>query len=135
VTSDVDELMLATAVLWSSKSKARRTKVGAVIAKDGRIISIGYNGTPPGYDNCCEKDGVTIPEVVHSEANAILFCARNGIVTEGTTLYLTLSPCIECAKMIATAGIVRVVFKEKYRHQDGLELLEKLKIPFEQLLS
>ena len=176
----IDKIMLETAKLWSKMSKCKRSQVGAVIAKDERIISIGYNGLPSKFEpdscenestkifcNFCKKeitkfitlkneeifcpfckrklgklesvDGnlkkysgeftvikkcITNPQVIHAEANAILFCAKNGISTKGCTLYVTMSPCIECAKMIIQAGIKRVVFENQYRKDEGIKLLQ-----------
>ena len=121
--SMVDKLMMSSAQVWAEASYSERMKVGAVISKGGRIISTGYNGTPAGFDNRCETEGVTNPEVVHAEENAILFCAKNGMATEGATLYTTVSPCGVCAKMIVVSGIKRVVYKEEYRDTSALDFL------------
>ena len=122
-----DFTLMKTAQLWADMSYCKRSKVGAIIAKNGRVIATGYNGTPPGYDNCCEDcDGNTISEVLHAEENAIIFCAKYGLATEGCDLYSSLSPCPSCAKMIAAAGIKRVFYKVQYRDPYGLELLHKL---------
>ena len=100
--------------------------MGAIIVKDGMIISDGYNGTPSGFENVCEDtDGVTKPYVLHAEANAITKVARSNNSSDGATLYVTASPCMECAKLIIQAGIRRVVFNELYRICDGIELLER----------
>lgn len=124
-----DYALIKTAQIWADLSRCARSKVGAVIAKNGRIIATGYNGTPPGYDNKCEDcDGNTRPEVLHAEENAIVFCARHGLATEGCDLYTSLSPCPGCAKMIAAAGIKRVFYKTQYRDPMGVELLEKLNV-------
>mgnify|MGYP002624840604 FL=1 len=124
-----DYALIKTAQIWADLSRCARSKVGAVIAKNGRIIATGYNGTPPGYDNKCEDcDGNTRPEVLHAEENAIVFCARHGLATEGCDLYTSLSPCPGCAKMIAAAGINRVFYKTQYRDYVGIELLEKLNV-------
>ena len=124
-----DYALIKTAEIWADLSRCLRSKVGAVIAKNGRIIATGYNGTPPGYDNKCEDcDGNTRPEVLHAEENAIVFCARHGLSTEGCDLYTSLSPCPGCAKMIAAAGIKRVFYKRQYRDLMGIELLEKLNV-------
>lgn len=124
-----DYALIKTAQIWADLSRCARSKVGAVIAKNGRIIATGYNGTPPGYDNKCEDcDGNTRPEVLHAEENAIVFCARHGLSTEGCDLYTSLSPCPGCAKMIAAAGIKRVFYKTQYRDPMGIELLEKLNV-------
>lgn len=129
--------MLAAGV-YSNLSHAKRLKVGAVITKDDRIISIGYNGTPRGFDNECETkldDSliVTKPEVIHAEANAILFAAKTGIPTEGTTLFITHSPCFECAKMIIQSGIVAVYYREIYRDASPLKLLTEANVKYYQL--
>lgn len=108
----------------SSSSTADRRKVGAVISSpDGRIISSGYNGTPSGMSNICELEGITKPEVIHAEANAILAAAKHGIPLKGSKLFVTLSPCIECAKMIIQSGVTQVVYKEEYRDMAGVALL------------
>jgi dCMP deaminase len=124
-----DYALMETAVIWSELSRCKRSCVGAVIAKDGRIIATGYNGTPPGQDNCCEDcEGNTKQEVLHAEENAIVFCARHGLSTLGCELYTSLSPCPNCARMIAAAGIKRVFYKSQYRDASGIELLEKLDV-------
>lgn len=120
---DKKEALMATAQIWADCSKANRTKVGCVIAKDGRILATGYNGTLPGNSNICEINDVTKEEVVHAEQNAILFCAKNGISTNDCEIYVTTSPCATCAKMIIMSGIKRVFYKEKYRCREGLDLL------------
>ncbi len=112
--------------IWSENSYCERRKVGALIVKDKMIISDGFNGTPSGFPNVCEsEDGVTLPYVLHAEANAITKVARSNNSSEGGTLYVSTSPCMECSKLIIQAGIKRVVFSELYRITDGLELLEK----------
>lgn len=124
-----DYALIKTAEIWADLSRCERSKVGAVIARNGRIIATGYNGTPPGYDNKCEDcNGDTRAEVLHAEENAIVFCARHGLPTEGCDLYTSLSPCPGCAKMIAAAGIKRVFYKTQYRDPMGIELLEKLNV-------
>lgn len=102
-----------------------RFKVGAVLVKDGNIISMGYNGTPAGMDNCCEKDNVTIPHVIHGEVNAILKAAKTGTSVNGGTLYLTLSPCLDCSKLILQSGIKRVVYLTAYRNLEGVDFLKQ----------
>lgn len=120
-----DIVYLSMAFQWSKLSRAKRKKVGALIVKDERIISDGFNGTPIGFDNCCELDGHTKPEVLHAESNAITKLATSTQSSEGSTLYLTLSPCYECAKLIIQARIIRVVFSELYRiSKDSLQLLK-----------
>ena len=124
-----DETMLATAKLFGELSYCEKKKVGAVIAKEGRILSTGYNGTVSGFDNQCETYDfledklVTSPYVIHAEQNALMFCAKNGIPTDGTTMYITLSPCATCAKLLVQAGIKRVVFLEYWKDLDGLDFL------------
>lgn len=114
------------AVIWAENSYCKRRQVGALIVKDKMIISDGYNGTPVGFENVCEdEDGTTKPYVLHAEANAITKIARSGNSSEGATMYVTASPCIECAKLIIQAGIKRVVYAEKYRLEDGLDLLRR----------
>ena len=120
----LDRLMMESAKVWASASHSERLKVGSVVAVDGRIISTGYNGTPAGFSNVCEIDGVTVPEAVHAEENAILFCAKNGLSTSGATLYTTISPCFVCAKMILVSGIRRVVYEEEYRDLAPLTFLD-----------
>lgn len=122
----LDSRYLRMARIWSENSYCERRKVGALIVKDKMIISDGYNGTPSGFPNVCEgEDGHTFPYVLHAEANAITKVACSNNSSGGATLYVTASPCIECAKLIIQAGIKRVVFSEMYRIPDGLELLEK----------
>ena len=163
-----DKSYLRIALEVGSRSYAVRHKVGAVIVKDNNIISYGFNGTPSGFDNCCENEVkcdvdwdelissldngssvcaaynrdcskcshhylVTKPEVLHAESNAITKLARSTQSSEGATLYVTLSPCFDCAKLIIQAGIVRVVYMEKYRSEDGLKLLEKAGIQVDQI--
>lgn len=110
----------------SKLSYAKKAQVGCVIARDGRIITTGFNGTPEGHDNACEKDGITLPTVIHAEMNAILFAARIGASIEGATLYCNWSPCPECSKMIANSGIVRIVVLKEYRDISGLKLLNSI---------
>ena len=115
--------------IWAENSYCTRRRVGALIVKDKMIISDGYNGTPSGFENVCEDDnGVTKPYVLHAEANAITKIARSNNSSNGATMYVTASPCIECAKLIIQAGIKRVVYSEKYRLEDGLELLKRANI-------
>ena len=163
-----DNKYLMMAKIWATNSHAVRNKVGALIVKDGMIISDGYNGTPSGFDNTCEIEVkcdliqepddfqglnieaecnshhgdcskcphhylVTKPEVLHAEANAITKVAKSTNSSEGSTLYVTLSPCLECAKLIIQSGIKRVVYNEQYRDISGLELLKKAGIEVEQI--
>lgn len=106
-------------------SKAKRAKVGAILVKDGTIIAMGYNGTPTGFNNTCEVDNVTKSEVIHAESNAIVKCATSTISSEGSTLYCTMLPCFDCAKLIIQAKIKRVVYHLEYRKQNGKNLLNK----------
>ena len=124
----LDTFFMTCALSAADLSLAKRSKVGAILVKDGRIISTGYNGQPSGFDNCCEElqsDGSykTKSTVIHAEMNAILFCAKHGTATQDTTLYITLSPCSECVKAIIQAGIVEVIYLEPYRDLLGLTIL------------
>ncbi len=124
--SDLDKRYIRMASIWSENSYCQRRKVGALIVKDKMIISDGYNGTPSGFENVCEDDNnVTKPYVLHAEANAITKIARSNNSSGGATMYVTASPCIECAKLIIQAGIKRVVYSEHYRLEDGIELLKR----------
>lgn len=164
-----DKIMMDSAVLFASESKCTRGKVGSVLAKDGRILSTGYNGTIAGIENDCETTcpvcsgkgftttierghdeytpdreinttchrcqgggKITNDFVVHSEQNLLMYCAKKGIPTDGATLYITMSPCKMCAKLIATAGILRVVYMTEYRDNEGIEFLRKCNIEVEQ---
>ena len=113
------------ASIWSQNSYCKRRQVGALLVKNKMIISDGYNGTPSGFENECEENDVTKSYVLHAEANAITKVARSNNSSEGATLYVTSSPCIECAKLIIQAGIIRVVFSENYRIEDGINLLKR----------
>lgn len=152
-----DSTYMKSAYLWAENSYARRAKVGAVIIKNGQMISNGFNGTPSGFENECEevvgcecielcphkncnKDVCldcphallkTKSYVLHAEANAITKCAKTNTSSEGATIYVTLSPCIECAKLILQAGITRVVYAEEYRDTSGLDLLRRAGITVE----
>ena len=139
-----------TAERFASLSTARRLQVGSIVVKDNRIISIGYNGMPAGWTNDCEHiinnchfdvhpedidiycDTVTKPEVIHAEANAIAKLARSNESGEGSTMYVTHAPCLDCAKLIYTSGITSVYYKNKYRNEDGVEFLRKCNIEVEQ---
>ena len=122
----LDKRYIRMASVWAENSYCTRRQVGALIVKDKMIISDGYNGTPSGFENICEDDnGVTKPYVLHAEANAITKIARSSNSSNGATMYVTASPCIESAKLIIQAGIKRVVYSEKYRLEDGLELLKR----------
>jgi len=121
-----DKAYLKMALEWAKLSHCKRKQVGALIVKDKMIISDGYNGTPSGFDNCCEnKDNTTKWEVLHAEANAILKVAASSQSSRGATLYITLSPCRECSKLIYQAGIIRMVYGKSYRDTSGSEFLEK----------
>lgn len=112
--------------IWAENSYCERRKVGALVVKDKTIISDGYNGTPSGFENKCEdSNNVTHSYVLHAEANAITKLARSSNNSDGSTLYVTASPCIECAKLIIQAGIKKVVYAEKYRLTDGIDLLRQ----------
>ncbi|WP_244825755.1 dCMP deaminase family protein [Carboxylicivirga linearis] len=125
----LDQRYLAMARIWSQNSYCNRRQVGAIIVKNKMIISDGYNGTPSGFENECEDcDNKTKAYVLHAEANAITKVARSNNSSDGATLYVTASPCIECAKLIIQAGIKRVVFTEKYHNDDGIKLLERAEI-------
>lgn len=122
----LDRRYLGMARIWAENSYCVRRKVGALLVKDKMIISDGYNGTPSGFENCCENsDNETYPYVLHAEANAITKVAKSNNSSYGATLYITCSPCLECSKLIIQAGIVRVVYAEQYRIVDGIELLRR----------
>lgn len=124
--AELDSRYIRMAQIWAENSYCKRRQVGAIIVKDKMIISDGYNGTPSGFENICEDDnGLTKPYVLHAEANAITKIARSGNNSDGATLYVTSSPCIECAKLIIQAGIKRVVYSEEYRLTDGIDLLRR----------
>ena len=120
---------LRMARIWAENSYCQRRQVGALVVKNKMIISDGYNGTPSGFENVCEDDdNITKPYVLHAEANAITKLARSSNNSDGSTLYVTDAPCIECAKLIIQAGIKRVVFAKQYRLHDGIDLLERANI-------
>ena len=122
----LDKRYLRMAAIWAENSYCQRRKVGALLVKDQMIISDGSNGTPAGFENVCEDaDGVTKPYVLHAEANAITKVARSNNSSNGSTLYITASPCLECSKLIIQAGICRVVYNDLYRITDGLDLLRR----------
>lgn len=122
----LDKRYLRMAYIWAENSYCKRRRVGAIIVKDQMIISDGYNGTPSGFENVCEdEDGITKPYVLHAEANAITKVSRSNNSSDMATLYVTASPCVECAKLIIQAGIRRVVFSEIYRITDGIDLLRR----------
>jgi dCMP deaminase len=136
-----DKAMIMTAYIWQKESKCNRLKVGAILAKDGRIIMNGYNGTVAGQDNCCEEDPYVDPQktttkqdVVHAEHNVLISCEHNEIPTEGTTLYITHNPCVPCAMMVLEAKITRVVYSEYYRDLEGIKLLKNKKVQVDRFL-
>jgi dCMP deaminase len=125
----LDKRYIRMAQIWAENSYCNRRKVGALIVKNKMIISDGYNGTPAGFENICEdENGLTKPYVLHAEANAITKIACSNNSSKGATMYVTTSPCIECAKLILQAGIKRVIYSEKYRLEDGLDLLRRANI-------
>lgn len=128
----LDLRYMRMARIWAENSYCQRRQVGALVVKDKAIISDGYNGTPSGFENICEDDNnVTKPYVLHAEANAITKLARSHNSSDSATLYVTASPCIECAKLIIQAGIKRVVYAEHYRLEDGINLLKRANINVE----
>ncbi len=134
----MDKYFMQVAQLTAELSYAKRKKVGAILTKNNRIISIGYNGNPSGMDNCCEDildDGtlITKPTVIHAEANALFWCAKTEIITNDSTLYVTLSPCSTCALGLIQSGIKRVVYLEEYRDTTGINILKSVGITVEKL--
>ena len=129
-----DSRYLEMAAIWAKNSYCKRRQVGALIVKDRMIISDGYNGTPAGFENICEdENGITKPYVLHAEANAISKVAKSGNSSEGSTLYVTASPCLECSKLIIQACIKRVVYRDEYRLTDGIDLLKRAGIEVEKI--
>ena len=129
-----DRSYIEMASVWAKNSYCKRRQVGAQLVRDKMIISDGYNGTPSGFENVCEdENGITKPYVLHAEANAITKVAKSGNSSEGSTLYVTASPCIECAKLIIQAGIRRVVYRDEYRLTDGIDLLRRAGIEVEKV--
>jgi dCMP deaminase len=130
---DINGVYMNIAVEISKLSYAEKKKVGCVIVKNSSIISMGYNGTPCGFNNVCETETeqglITNPEVLHAETNAIAKVARSSISSENSTMYVTLSPCFECAKLIIQAGIKEIYYREDYRLSSGIELLKRAGIP------
>ena len=121
-----DDKYMPMAAIWATNSYCKRRQVGALLVKDRMIFSDGYNGTPSGFENICEdENGVTKPYVLHAEANSISKIAKSGNSAEGATLYVTASPCLECAKLIIQSGIRRVVYRDEYRLTDGVDLLRR----------
>ncbi len=130
----LDQRYLKMAATWAQNSYCERRQVGALLVKEKMIISDGYNGTPSGFENICEgEEGKTKPYVLHAEANAITKVAKSNNSSDGATLYVTSSPCLECSKLIIQAGIKRVVFTDKYRLESGLQLLERAGIEVVQI--
>lgn len=129
-----DSRYIEMAEVWAKNSYCKRRQVGALIVKDRMIISDGYNGTPSGFENICEdENGVTKPYVLHAEANAITKVAKSGNSSQGATLYVTASPCLECSKLIIQSGIKRVVYKDEYRLTDGVDLLRQAGVEVEKV--
>lgn len=129
-----DKAYLRMALEWAKLSHCSRKKVGALIVKDSMIISDGYNGTPTGFDNCCEDDsGETLWYVLHAEANAIMKVAKSTNNSNGATLYITLSPCKECSKLVLQSGIKRVVYNRAYKDNSGIRFLEQAGIEVQQI--
>jgi len=130
-----DKSYMEMAFVWANNSYCERRKVGALIVKDRMIISDGYNGTPSGFENICEEDNnTTKPYVLHAEANAITKVAKSNNSSDGATLYVTDSPCMECSKLIIQSGIKRVVYTREYRITDGLDLLKRAGIELVKLI-
>ena len=130
----VDRLYLKMAKIWADNSHCKRSQVGCLIVNNRQIISDGYNGTPSGFSNDCEDcDNNTLPTVLHAEANAITKIAKSTNSAEGSTLYVTLSPCFDCAKLIIQAGIKRIVYSEVYRKTDSFKLFEEAGIEIKQI--
>jgi dCMP deaminase len=129
-----DARYIEMAQVWAKNSYCKRRQVGALLVKDRMIISDGYNGTPSGFENVCEdENGVTKPYVLHAEANAITKVAKSGNSSAGATLYVTAAPCVECAKLIIQAGIIRVVYQDEYRLTDGVDLLKRAGIEVDKI--
>lgn len=131
-----EQMLMEMAIVASRRSTCKRKNVGAIIAREGRPISVGYAGAPRGLDHCLEAGCIIGPNggcirTTHAEANAITFAARQGIETEGATMYSTVSPCPECAKLIINAGIQKVWYLEEYRIKEGIELLQLAHIGIE----
>jgi dCMP deaminase len=125
---------MKAAEVFADLSHAKRLKVGAIVVKDDRIISIGYNGTPSGWDNVCEDENYrTIPEVIHAEANAIAKLAKSQESGEDSTMFITHAPCVDCSKLIYSSGVKKIYFKNYYRDPSGLEFLKKCGVEVEQV--
>ena len=131
----LDQRYIRMATIWAENSYCTRRKVGAIIVKDQMIISDGYNGTPSGFENVCEtEDNVTKSYVLHADANPITKVSKSNNSSAGATLYVTTSPCIECSKLIIQSGIIRVVFDEKYKNTEGLDILKRAGIKVEEVI-
>ena len=129
-----DKSYMEMASVWARNSYCKRRQVGALLVKDRMIISDGYNGTPAGFENICEdENGATKPYVLHAEANAITKVAKSGNSSSDATLYVTSSPCMECAKLIIQSGIRRVVYQDEYRLDDGINLLRRAGVEVEKI--
>ena len=129
----LDQRYLRMAKIWAENSYCKRRQVGALVVKNQMIISDGFNGTPSGFENVCEENDVTKPYVLHAEANAITKLARSHNPSDKATLYVTASPCLECAKLIIQSGIKRVIYGEQYRLSDGIDLLKRAGIDVVQM--
>lgn len=129
----IDETLINIAILWSKRGTCSRLQVGSVIVQDTRVISSGYNGAPAGLDHCVHEDNLPCEVAAHGEENAIVYAAKEGIPTKGTTLYCTHLPCSRCARLIINAGIVEVVFDQHYRSTSGQVLLEQAGIKVRQI--
>ena len=129
----LDQRYLRMAKIWAENSYCKRRQVGALVVKSQMIISDGFNGTPSGFENVCEENDVTKPYVLHAEANAITKLARSHNSSDKATLYVTASPCLECAKLIIQSGIKRVIYGEQYRLSDGIDLLKRAGIDVVQM--
>ena len=130
---ELDHVFIKMAYEFAKLSKAKRRKVGCLIVKDGQIISNGFNGTPSGFDNKCEIGDYTKPEVLHAESNALMKIARSTNSSIYSTMYLTCSPCFDCAKLIIQSGIYRLVYSEDYRNTEGIDLLRQTPIIIEKI--
>lgn len=132
---ELDKRYLQMAEIWAKNSYCKRRQVGAILVKEKMIISDGYNGTPEGFENICEdENNRTKPYVLHAEANAITKVAKSNNSSEGSTLYVTSSPCMECAKLIIQAGIKRVVYSDNYTTNDGIDLLKRAGIEVDNIV-
>lgn len=134
--NSIEKTLMETAGVFAGMSLSTRTQVGCVISRGGRIIATGYNGTLPGEDNCCEDaDGKTKDTVMHAEQNAFMFCAKEGLSTAGCEIFITMSPCVFCAKLIIMAGIEKVYFRDWYTDPAGVQLLEDRGIEWKTIRS